>query len=74
MVIRILKRHILDVKTPGGGGGVLGIYIGGGCALSHQKGGGVLGAGTAQKRGVLGAGTTRKRGVLGTSTTRKRGI
>ena len=36
--------------------GVLGIYNGAWYVLAHQKGGGFLGAGTAQK-GVLGAGT-----------------
>ena len=34
-----------------GGGGVLGIYIGGGVPWHTKKGGGVLGADTAQKGG-----------------------
>ena len=46
---RICITSILQYM-PGGGGGVLGIYIGGGVPW-HTKKGGVLGAGTAQKGG-----------------------
>ena len=57
-----------------GGGGVLGIYIGGG-ACAQLKKRGVLGAGTAPKGGILGAGTAPKKGgLIGASTTRKRGL
>ena len=47
---------------PGGGGGALSIYTGGGVSWHIQKkGGGVLGTGTPKKGGVLGTGTTQKR-------------
>ena len=67
---------------PGGGGGVLGIYIGGGVPWHTKKGGGlrcghspkrgVLGVGTAPKNGGLRCGHNQKKWVLGTSTTRKK--
>ena len=50
-------------EVPGGGGGVLGIYIGRGVPWHTKKGG--LRCGHSPKKrggGVLGAGTTRKRG------------
>ena len=59
----------VNVMSPGGGGGVLGIYIGGGVPW----GGGVLGAGTSPKKGGLRCGHNQKNGVLGTSTTPKKG-
>ena len=74
-------RCTLHICIPGGGGGVLGIYIGGVCPGTQKKG--VLGAGTAPKGGLryghspknggLRCGHNQKTWVLGTSTTRKNG-
>ena len=48
----------------GGGGGVLGIYIGGVVPWHTKKGGGVLGAGTAPKKGGLRCGHNQQKGCL----------
>ena len=58
---RGLSQRLWWEARGGGGGGVLGIYIGGG--LAHQKGG-VLGAGTAPKKGGLRCGHNQKKGGL----------
>ena len=61
-----MARHMSNMHNsrPGGGGGVGGgtrnVYWCG-CALAHQKKGG-LRCGHSPKRGVLGAGTASKRG------------
>ena len=57
--------------SPGGGGGVLGIYIGGVCPGTPKKGG--LRCGHSPKRGVLGAGTVPKKGGLRCGHNQKKG-
>ena len=61
--------HVLDPR--GGGGGVLGIYIGGGVSWHTKKGG--LRCGHSPKRGVLGAGTAPKKGGLRCGHNQKKG-
>ena len=54
-----------------GGGGVLGIYIGGGVPWHTKKGG--LRCGHSPKRGVLGAGTAPRKGGLRCGHNQKKG-
>ena len=57
----------------GGGGGVLGIYIGGGVPWHTKKGGLRYGQSPKKGGGSYVRAQPQKRAVLGTSTTRKRG-
>ena len=63
-----------SIYPGGGGGGLLGIYIGEGVPWHTKKGGGGgLRCGHNPKRGVLGTGTAPKKGVLGCGHNQKKG-